>query len=657
MAKIKKIRMPNNSTYDINDTRIPGIDTEVTTGSSNVVTSGAVASAIEDIGVPTKVSDLTNDAGYTTNIGTITGITMNGVSKGTSGVVDLGTVITSDEKVKQSPSTDNSAFEVLLSGTADNTERTETTKKSSTLKYNPSTKALVTGGTVDGYTLNAAAGKAVDSSIAAGSTSTNLPTSAAVAGYVDDIASDKQDTLVSGTNIKTINNQSLLGSGDITITDGTVSTTWSELKTLRDGGDLIPGTQYRITDYVATTTYVESRSANHPFDIIILALDENHLSEEGYAILHEGDTYFANNNLSAWKVWYTIDNDVTRFTWADSVNGKGVIYRLIDEFNNDLPYDFKGIQFKRYKVTTKSEYSNELSDLNDLYVGIQNTMIGLDKDDNDFNWYYTFTKLDTDWATPIDASLTKISTCHTQIGNMRTVDSYNIPNNVFLSGSIIETYIKSKQSDSRIDSTTCSYHNKFDDVFDNNTIVGSFAYCESSLFFRNNTILGVFRHNKFNQEFQNNSLVFLKDCSFNTFADIFDSNVCKITNIYDNEFYIYFRENKINSSNIIQNKFCGNFSNNIVNGQIRNCQFLGYQIKYNQFLGILITCTISSVTDYCIIPANGNLNFCHVDIKSIRGTSSNPIILDYTDFYRTSLSGVHRRITIEGSTNGDVVAT
>lgn len=49
-----------------------------------------------NITVPTKVSELTNDSGFTTNTGTITGIKMNGVSKGTSGVVDLGTVITAD---------------------------------------------------------------------------------------------------------------------------------------------------------------------------------------------------------------------------------------------------------------------------------------------------------------------------------------------------------------------------------------------------------------------------------------------------------------------------------------------------------------------------------------------------------------------------------
>lgn len=49
-----------------------------------------------NITVPTKVSELTNDSGFTTNTGTITGIKMNGASKGTSGVVDLGTVITAD---------------------------------------------------------------------------------------------------------------------------------------------------------------------------------------------------------------------------------------------------------------------------------------------------------------------------------------------------------------------------------------------------------------------------------------------------------------------------------------------------------------------------------------------------------------------------------
>ena len=46
------------------------------------------------------------------------------------------------DKVKQSPSTTNSNYEILFSATADNTERTETTKKSNKLLYNPGSNQL-----------------------------------------------------------------------------------------------------------------------------------------------------------------------------------------------------------------------------------------------------------------------------------------------------------------------------------------------------------------------------------------------------------------------------------------------------------------------------------------------------------------------------------
>lgn len=50
--------------------------------------------------IPSEVTETTvSNWGFTKNIGTITGITMNGVSKGTSGVVDLGTVITQHQDI------------------------------------------------------------------------------------------------------------------------------------------------------------------------------------------------------------------------------------------------------------------------------------------------------------------------------------------------------------------------------------------------------------------------------------------------------------------------------------------------------------------------------------------------------------------------------
>lgn len=123
--------------------------------------------------------------------------------------------------------------------------------------------------------------------------------------------------------------------------------TWSALKTLRDGGNLTPGQLYRITDYTCTTTQTDTQSAGHTFDVIVLALSESTLNETAWAEHHEGDTYFEDCKLEAWELKYCLDNDTTRFKWADTTNGKGIIYWMKDEWENECPYDFKNIQFKR----------------------------------------------------------------------------------------------------------------------------------------------------------------------------------------------------------------------------------------------------------------------------------------------------------------------
>ena len=104
---------------------------------------------------------------------------------------------------------------------------------------------------------------------------------------------------------------------------GITLTTYAELVSLRDAGQLNAGTFYRITDYVTTTIQENTQSAGHQFDVIVLALDAHTLSEEAYAAVHEGDTYFteAGANLSAWKLWYSLDNDTARFAWAAPAEG------------------------------------------------------------------------------------------------------------------------------------------------------------------------------------------------------------------------------------------------------------------------------------------------------------------------------------------------
>ena len=150
--------------------------------------------------------------------------------------------------------------------------------------------------------------------------------------------------------------------------------TWTNLKTLRDSSGLTPGMQYRITDYNCTTIQQDTQSANHPFDIIVVADDNHTLNENARACLHNGDTYFstAGAKLEAWELKYDLDNDTAKYAWADATNGKGVIYWMKDEWNNECPYDFKNIQFK----TKLDNYGLYSTDGTNTYVWTFNLKIG-----------------------------------------------------------------------------------------------------------------------------------------------------------------------------------------------------------------------------------------------------------------------------------------
>ena len=82
-------------------------------------------------------------------------------------------------------------------------------------------------------------------------TSSSL-TGYATESYVNTQLSSKQDTLVSGTNIKTINNQSLLGSGNITISGGGASLTYGDFS---DDTVQAPSLSPIVLDSYSLTTY------------------------------------------------------------------------------------------------------------------------------------------------------------------------------------------------------------------------------------------------------------------------------------------------------------------------------------------------------------------------------------------------------------------
>ena len=297
--------------------------------------------------------------------------------------------------------------------------------------------------------------------------------------------------------------------------------TWSSLVSLRNSKQLIPGMQYRITDYNTTTSQENTKSAGHQFDIIVTADSTNKLNESARAIQYNGDTYFSNCNLAAWKIWYCLDNDTKKFAWADATNGKGVIYRMIDEWNNDCPYDFKNIQFKRYKITKANQ-----SDLVGTYLGLkENNAKSIEIDANDNIWCYTFT-----------------AQVAVKIG-----DNFVIPNIApYIDGSLESPYrhmsdeTSSTYHDNKIGSyliiynedevpTLCGKYylpdNVFIGYFESTTNAAAddycYAYCSYNITLDNNCYSNSFGNNCYSNSFGNSCYYnsFGNDCYSNSFGN------------------------------------------------------------------------------------------------------------------------------------------
>ena len=292
---------------------------------------------------------------------------------------------------------------------------------------------------------------------------------------------------------------SSVSSGGDAVTTLVQSITWSDLKAKRDAGELTPGMQYRITDYTCTTTQDATTSAGHVFDIIATADDESTLNEVARAIKHDGDTYFANNDLNAWQIWYCLDNDNTRFGWADATNGKGVIYRMIDEFNNDVPYDFKNIQFYRQWDSKTSLWST---------VSYNNTGVPC----------YTFSSVGDSSTTEFtDMSLDIYNRIYSNVIKKLGMDSDNgeqtLNNNCFFgtfcSGNTFE-----------VDSSK----NTFGDHCDTNTFGGGYSHNTVGNECMLNTFGGTCYNNTFGNYCYDNT--FGNDCHNNTFGN----------NCYNNSF-------------------------------------------------------------------------------------------------------------------------
>ena len=289
---------------------------------------------------------------------------------------------------------------------------------------------------------------------------------------------------------------------------------YADLLVLINNNELIPNSSYRITDYTTTTAQVDTTSAGHDFDIIVTALSTNELSEIASCVRKSGDTYFTNAKLEAWEIKYCINNDTTKFAWADNVNGKGVIYYMKDEWNNECPYDFKNIQFKKSDVflyTFGGATDNSLTGgchHNIMMDYVSSSVLTLNFNTFGIGCY----------------SNTFDNDCHSNtFGNTCYSNTFSIKcdTNTFGNDCYYNTF--GNGFDDNTFGNNC-YSNTFGDKCDTNTFGDNCSYntfgdnCDSNTF-GNGCNSNTFGNNCFGNKFGNycNSNTFGNECSYNNF--------------------------------------------------------------------------------------------------------------------------------------------
>ena len=509
-----------------------------------------------------------------------------------------------------------------------------------------------------------------------------------------------------------------------------VSTTYDALKTLRDNGELVPGAWYRITDYECTTSQADTMSAQNQFDIIVLALDESHLSEEAYAAHHgtaaaaeeneeqnnqnvqpaepgeedvEGEggrarsVDFANNKLEAWKLKYCLDNDTDRFAWAcdgtdkfyiefveketvrlnrtaiiedgtvwqfgeegnavytaadpsvgdnfyqdsslqtsageitaavevEGVNGMGVIYRMIDEFGNDCPYDFKNIMFKRFEITAVTDSQDNA--INDYELegqwGLPNPKVSVDSETSE--WFYTFSSVND--GTVTDASL------NLNYDIVADSDGSGAGNNVIKSLGEGMLYLNNIVFINTEGDLTC-YGNRFGmdcgnitlgdwctfNTFGNSCGSNTFGNDCCSNTFGNNCGANTFGNDCYSNTFGNGceGNTFGNYCSNNTFGNECSGNTFG-NGCYYNTFGNFCSRNTFGNNNY--NNIFGNECQNNTFGNYFQSNTFGNSCWYNTFGNNIQQFTVFEGVQYCDVTGGNNAANRHrnrdlLPIKSI----------------------------------------
>ena len=455
--------------------------------------------------------------------------------------------------------------------------------------------------------------------------------------------------------------------------DYLINVTYSELVTLRNNGELKAGKQYRITDYITTVDSSDTMGASaltHQFDIIVTADDDSTLNENARAILHDGDSYFSGCNLSAWSLKYSLDNDEDRFEWADTTNGKGVIYYMKDEWDNECPYDFKNVTFVRYEITA----STKASEMNGLYAFGSNSFHGVSVSDTPLN-VLTFTIYNNSQDVIYDNSLYGACTSNTIKPwiNVNTGKMF-LPNNVFMHTDthlVSGNYIGINSVNNTFNGHAFSNYlgcDSADNIFGITSQYNKLGgMCQSNIFSNdakhnkigNNNKYNMFRkscyYNELDVACQNNTLgegcIYNKlgcECTYNTLGEDCSKNT------------IGMRSGLNTFSDLCKNNIIGNMSSSNSFGDYCSNNIIGNESGHNTFSGsneaivFVNYCNYISLAEYskCITFGNkcDHITFSKLYTQDIIVEGGNKYI-ELTSTQTTSASNILRNITIAQAVN------
>lgn len=312
--------------------------------------------------IPTKVSQLTNDSGYITDetifkASPAYGISSNDITKwngyelGKANVSDLADMLTKTLAATLYQPIGDYALESELSGKLD-VSVYDVDKATFALKSELPTKVseLIND---TGFI-----------------TSSSIPT--LISAFTNDVGyltqhqdisnlatksevQAKQDELVSGTNIKTINNQSILGSGNITIQGGSenVQADWNQTDSTADdyikNKPTIPTVPTNVSAFTNDAGYITSapvQSVNGQTGIVVLNIPDSPVQSN----------------------WNETDN--TSLAYIQNKPTIPVVPTNVSAFTNDAGYLTQHQSLSNYytksEVYNKTEIDNTVGDIDEL---------------------------------------------------------------------------------------------------------------------------------------------------------------------------------------------------------------------------------------------------------------------------------------------------